>query len=53
MEAVNILLSPLSPRAEDRAGVVRRGACQTSVGILPLGHLIQRGKHGPLHVLKY
>lgn len=26
MEAVNVLLSPLSPRAEG-AGVVRRGAC--------------------------
>lgn len=24
MEAVNVLLSPLSPREEDRAGVVRR-----------------------------
>lgn len=27
MEVVNVLLSPLSPREEDRARVVRRGAC--------------------------
>lgn len=26
-ESVNVLLAPLSPRAEDGAGVVRRGAC--------------------------
>lgn len=27
MEAVNVLLSPLSPREEDKAGVLRRGDC--------------------------
>lgn len=42
MEAVNVLLSPRSPREEDRAGVVRRGDCREERG-LHLGHLNQGG----------
>lgn len=42
MEAVNVLLSPLSPREEDRAGVVRKGDCREERG-LHLGHLNHGG----------